>query len=103
MDKNMDPELMPLLSEGDDPPRVSPDPMAGSAVSQELEEGEPASLSTSLETGFSTLSELSPRIKEQELSGNVNLLVEEMNRPESGPGEAMEGAMEPAPEDEGST
>nr|KAF6417653.1 WD repeat containing antisense to TP53 [Molossus molossus] len=104
MDKNTDPELMPLLSEGDDPPRVSPDPMAGSAVSQELEEGEPASLSTSLESEFSTPSELSPRIKEQELSGNASLLAEEMNRPESGPGEAVEGVSEePAPEDEGST
>lgn len=95
---------MPLQPEGDDTPRVSPDPMAGSAVSQEMEAGDPASLSTSLEIGFCTPSELSPGIKEQELSENVSLPAEETNRPELGPGEAMEGVSEePAPEDEGST
>lgn len=100
----MDPELMPLTSEGVDPPRVSPDPMAGSAVSQELEEGGPASLAPSLETGVCTPSELSPGIKEQELSENVSLSAEETNGPALEPGEAMEGVSEePVPEDEGST
>ncbi|KAM8819600.1 telomerase Cajal body protein 1 [Rhynchonycteris naso] len=104
VDKNTDPELMPLPSDGDDPPRVSPDPVAGSAVSQELGEGDPASLSTSLETGFGPSIELSPRIKVQELSENVSLPAEETNRPELGSGEAMEGVSEePAPEDEGTT
>ncbi|XP_023599716.1 telomerase Cajal body protein 1 isoform X2 [Myotis lucifugus] len=104
MDTNTDPELMPLTSEGDDLPRVSPDPMAGSAVSQEPEEGDPASLSTSPETGVCTPSELSPGIKEQELSENVSLPAEETNGPELGPGEAMEGVSEePVPEEEGST
>ncbi|XP_035888972.1 telomerase Cajal body protein 1 isoform X4 [Phyllostomus discolor] len=104
MDKNTDPELMPLPSEGDDPPLVFPDPMASPAVSQELGEEDPASLSTSLETGFGTPSELSPRIKEQELSENVSLLAEETNRAELGPGETMEGvSAEPAREDEDST
>ncbi|XP_066220880.1 telomerase Cajal body protein 1 [Saccopteryx leptura] len=104
MDKNTDPELMPLPSDGDDPPRASPDPVAGSTVSQELGEGDPASVSTSLETGFGPSIELSPRIKEQELSENVSPPIEGTNRPELGPGEAMEGVSEePAPEDEGTT
>ncbi|XP_059524724.1 telomerase Cajal body protein 1 [Myotis daubentonii] len=104
MDKNTDPELMPLTSEGDDPPRVSPDPMAGSAVSQEPEEGDPASLSTSPETGVCTPSGLSPGIKEQELSESVSLPAEETNGPELGPGEAVGGVSEePVPEEEGST
>lgn len=104
MDKNTDSELMLPPPDGDDSPRMSPDPTAGSAVSQELGEGDRASLSTPLETGFDTPSELSPRIEEQELSENVNLPAEETNRPESGPGEAMESVSEePAPEDEGYT
>ncbi|XP_004310657.2 telomerase Cajal body protein 1 [Globicephala melas] len=104
MDKNTDPELMPPTPDGDDPPRVSPDPMAVSAVSQELEEGDPASLSIPLETGFGIPSELSPRVEEQELSENVSLPAEETNRPELGPGEDVEGVSEePAPEDEGYT
>lgn len=104
MDKNTDPELMPPPSDVDDPPRMSPDPVAaGSAVSQELEE-DPVFLSTPLETGFGTASELSPRIEEQELSENMSLPAEETNRPELGSGEAMEGVSEePAPEDEGYT
>ncbi|XP_024604187.1 telomerase Cajal body protein 1 [Neophocaena asiaeorientalis asiaeorientalis] len=104
MDKNTDPELMPPTPDDDDPPRVSPDPMAVSAVSQELEEGDPASLSIPLETGFGIPSGLSPRVEEQELSENVSLPAEETNRPELGPGEDVEGVSEePAPEDEGYT
>lgn len=102
MDK--DPELMPLTSEGDDPPRVSPDPVAGTAVSQEPEEGDPASLSTSPGTGVCTPSELSPGIKEQELSESGSLPAEETNGPGLGPGEAVGGVSEePVPEEEGST
>lgn len=104
VDEITDPELMPLPSDGEDPPRVFPDPMASSAVSQELGEGDPASLSTSLERGFGTPSELSSRIEEQELSENVSLLAEETNRAELGPGETMEGvSAEPLLEDEDST
>ncbi|XP_058415790.1 telomerase Cajal body protein 1 isoform X3 [Diceros bicornis minor] len=104
VDKNTDPERMLPPPDGDDPPQVSPDPAAGSAVSQELREGDRASLFTPLEIGFGTPSELSPRIEEQELSENVNLPAEETNRPESGPGEAVEGVSEdPAPEEEGYT
>ncbi|XP_059765137.1 telomerase Cajal body protein 1 isoform X3 [Balaenoptera ricei] len=104
MDKNTDPELMPPTPDGDDPPGVSADPMAVSAVSQELEEGDPASLSIPLETGFGIPSGLSPRVEEQELSENVSLPAEETNRPELGPGEDVEGVSEePAPEDEGYT
>lgn len=103
MDENTDPELMPPPSNVDDPPRMSPDPVAGSAVSQKLEE-DPVSVSTPLETGFGTPSELSPRIEEQELSENMSLPAEETNRPELGSGETVEGASEePAPEDEGYT
>lgn len=103
MDKNTDPELMPLPSDGDDPPRVFPDPMASPSVSQELGEGDTA-LSTSPETGFGTPSELSPRIKEQELSESASLLAEETNRAELGPGETVEGvSAEPTLEDEDST
>ncbi|KAM9211148.1 telomerase Cajal body protein 1 isoform 2-T2 [Dugong dugon] len=101
MDKNTDSELMPPPPDGDDPPRISPDPVAVSAVSQELGEKGPASLSTLLETGFGTPSELSPRIEEQEPE-NASLSAEETNGPELGPGEAMEGVSEePALEDEG--
>ncbi|XP_024420890.2 telomerase Cajal body protein 1 isoform X1 [Desmodus rotundus] len=104
VDEITDPELMPLPSDGEDPPRVFPDPMASSAVSQELGEGDPASLSTSLERGFGTPSQLSSRIEEQELSENVSLLAEETNRAELGPGETMEGvSAEPLLEDEDST
>lgn len=99
MDKNTDPELMPPSSDGDDPPLRSPDPVSGPAVSQELEEGDPASLS--LETGFGTPSKLSPRIEEQELSENMSLPAEETHRPELGSGEAMECVSEePAAENE---
>uniref|UniRef100_A0A8C3VX92 Telomerase Cajal body protein 1 n=1 Tax=Catagonus wagneri TaxID=51154 RepID=A0A8C3VX92_9CETA len=104
MDKNTNPELTPPPLDGDDPLRMSPDPVAGSAVSQELGEGDPASLSTPLETKFGTPSELSPRIEEQELSEKVNLPAEETSKPELGPGEDMEAVSEePAPEDEGYT
>lgn len=103
MDKNTDPELMPLTFERDDPPPVSPDPMVGSPLSRELEEGDPAFLSTSLDTGFCAPSELSPGIKEQELSENVSLPAEDTNRPDLGPGGAVESVCEePVPEDEGS-
>ncbi|XP_039703171.1 telomerase Cajal body protein 1 isoform X2 [Pteropus medius] len=102
VDKNMDPELMPPPSDGDDQPHMSPDPMAGSAVSQEPGEGDLASLSTPLETGFGTPSEWSPGIKEQELSESVSFPAEETNRPELGSEEAIEGVSEePTPEDEG--
>ncbi|XP_032354582.1 telomerase Cajal body protein 1 isoform X1 [Camelus ferus] len=102
MDKNTDPELMPPPPpDGDDPLRMSPDSMAGSAVAQELGEGDPASLSTPLETGCGIPSELSPRMEEQELYENANLPAEETNRPELGAGEDVEGVPEePAPEDE---
>ncbi|XP_019520505.1 PREDICTED: telomerase Cajal body protein 1 isoform X2 [Hipposideros armiger] len=101
MDKNTDPELMPPPSNGGDPPLRSPDPVSGSAVSQELEEGDPASLSIPLETEFGTSSKLSPRIEEQELSENMSLPAEETKRPELGSGETMECVSEePAPEDE---
>ncbi|XP_042112568.1 telomerase Cajal body protein 1 isoform X2 [Ovis aries] len=104
MDKNTDPELMPPLRDGDDLPQVSSDPMAGLALSQELEEGVPASLSTPLETGFGPPSELSSRVEEKELSENVSLPAEETNRPELGPGEDVEGVSEElSPEDEGYT
>uniref|UniRef100_A0A8D0YAL1 WD repeat containing antisense to TP53 n=1 Tax=Sus scrofa TaxID=9823 RepID=A0A8D0YAL1_PIG len=104
MDKNTNPEQTPPPPDGDDAPRISPDPGAGSAVSQELGEGDPASLSTPLEAEFDTPSELSPRIEEQELSEKVSLPAEETNKPELGPGEDMEDVSEePAPEDEGYT
>lgn len=102
VDKNTDPELMPPPSDGDEPPHMSPDPLAGSAVSQELGEGDLASLSTPLETGFGTPGEWSPGIEEQELSESVSFLAEETNRPELGSEEAIEGVSEePTPEDEG--
>ncbi|XP_053425910.1 telomerase Cajal body protein 1 isoform X2 [Nycticebus coucang] len=101
MDKNTDPELMPPTPDGDGLPRMSPVPVAGSAVSQELGEGDPASLSTPLETESGTPSELSPRIGKQELSENVSLPAEETNGPELESGEALEGVSEEAaPEDE---
>lgn len=104
MDKNTDPELMPPPRDGDDPPQVSPDPVAGLALSQELEEGVPASLSTPLETGFDSPSELSSRVEEKELSENVSLPAEETSRPELGPGEDVEGvSVELTSEDEGYT
>ena len=77
--------------------------MAGLALSQELEEGVPASLPTPLETGFGS-SELSSRVEKKELSENVSLPAEETNRPELGPGEDVEGVSEElTPEDEGYT
>ncbi|KAL2765781.1 telomerase Cajal body protein 1 [Daubentonia madagascariensis] len=104
MDKNTELELMPPPPDGDDPPQMSPVPAAGSAVSQELGEGDPASLPTPLETEFGTPSELSPRIEKQELSENASLPAEETNGPELGSGEAVEGVSEEAaPEDEGDT
>lgn len=113
MNKNADSELMPPPPERGDPPRLSPDPVAGSAVSQELREGDPVSLSTPLETEFGSPSELSPRIEEQELSENTSLPAEEANGslseeeangPELGSGKAMEDTSgEPAAEDEGDT
>uniref|UniRef100_A0A2K6GST3 Telomerase Cajal body protein 1 n=1 Tax=Propithecus coquereli TaxID=379532 RepID=A0A2K6GST3_PROCO len=104
MDKNTDPELMPPPPVGDEPPRMSPVPVAGSAVSQELGEGDPATLSTPLETEYGAPTELSPRIEEQDLSENASLPAGETNGPELGSGEAMEGVSEEvAPEDEGDT
>uniref|UniRef100_A0A8C9DQ68 Telomerase Cajal body protein 1 n=1 Tax=Prolemur simus TaxID=1328070 RepID=A0A8C9DQ68_PROSS len=104
MDKNTDPELVPPPPDGEEPPRTSPVPVAASAVSQELGEGDPATLSTPLETECGTPSELSPRIEEQELSENASLPAGETNRPEVGPGEATEAVSEEAaPEDEGDT
>uniref|UniRef100_F7DDC2 Telomerase Cajal body protein 1 n=1 Tax=Callithrix jacchus TaxID=9483 RepID=F7DDC2_CALJA len=111
MDKNADPELMPPPSERDDPPRLSPYPVAGSAVSQEPGEGDPVSLSTPLETEFGPPSEMSPRIEKQELSengsltaeeANGSLFEEEVNGPGLGSGKAMEDASgEPTADDEG--
>ncbi|XP_077021979.1 telomerase Cajal body protein 1 [Tamandua tetradactyla] len=103
MRKHTDPELMTPPPNEDDPLRMSPDPAAGSAVFQEHEEGIPSSFSTSLETRFATASKLSPRIEEQEPFENVNLPAEETNRPDLGPGEAMEGLEKPTPEGEGYT
>ncbi|XP_062967315.1 telomerase Cajal body protein 1 isoform X2 [Cynocephalus volans] len=106
MDKDTDPELMPPPPDGDNPPQKSPDPAAGSAVSRELGEVDPASLSAALEAEFDTSSALSPRIEEQELSENASLPAEETNGPELGSGEIMEGrgvSEEPGPEDEGDT
>ncbi|XP_037347932.1 telomerase Cajal body protein 1 [Talpa occidentalis] len=102
MDKNTDPELIPPPPDGDDPSRISPDPITGSAVSQELEEKDPASSSTPLETAPT---EMSPRAQEQELSEKVSLPAQETNRPALEPEEAMEEGVseEPAPEDEGYT
>ncbi|XP_004468824.2 telomerase Cajal body protein 1 [Dasypus novemcinctus] len=113
--KNTDPHLMTPPSDGDDPLRMTPDPAAGSAVSQELGEGNPSSLSTTLEIGFGTPSRLSPRIQEQELSEKASFPVEEeTNGPDLESGEAMEGVseesgaegevyMDPSPENEGYT
>ncbi|XP_055970854.1 telomerase Cajal body protein 1 [Sorex fumeus] len=104
MDKSTDPEPMPPSSGGADPPSKSPDSVAGSALPQELGEGDPASVATPLETGFITPSELSPRTEEQELSRNVSPPEEETNTLEVDAGEAMEGVAEaPDPEDEGYT
>lgn len=66
MDKNTDPEFIPPPPGGDDLPQRSPDPVAGSAVSQE------PSLSTPLEAEFDTPRELSPQIKKQELDENAS-------------------------------
>ncbi|XP_023369771.1 telomerase Cajal body protein 1 isoform X2 [Otolemur garnettii] len=101
MDKNTDLEVMPPPPDGDSLPHRSPVSVAGSAVSQQLGERDPASLSTPLETESGILSESSPRIEKQKLSENVSLPAEETNRPDLGSGEAMEGVSEEAfPEDE---
>ncbi|XP_007950544.1 telomerase Cajal body protein 1 [Orycteropus afer afer] len=103
MDKSSDPELMPQPHDGDDPSRMSLDPVAVSAVSPELDEEGPASLPTLLETEFGTGHELSPRIEKQE-SENSSLPAEETNGPELGLGETMEGVPEePALEGERNT
>ncbi|ELW63593.1 telomerase Cajal body protein 1 [Tupaia chinensis] len=99
MDENTDPELMPPPPDGDDPPRLSPEPVASSAASPELGE---VDLAVHLETQPGTPSELNPPIEEQELSENANLPAEETNGMELGSGEAVEdGPEEPAQEDEG--
>ncbi|KAM4823758.1 telomerase Cajal body protein 1 isoform X1 [Urocitellus parryii] len=104
MDKNTDPEFIPPPPGGDDLPQRSPDPVAGSASSQELGEENPASLSTPLETEFDTPHELSPHIKKQELDENASSPAEKMSVPELGSEEAMEGVSEEAaPEEEEDT
>ncbi|XP_007523444.1 telomerase Cajal body protein 1 [Erinaceus europaeus] len=97
--EDADPELMPPPCDGHDPPRVSPDPQAGS---QELAAGDPAALSTPLGTACGPPAGLSPRIEEPEPSGNVSLPAEETDRPDWSPEEAVEGVSEdPGAEDEG--
>ncbi|XP_046945916.1 telomerase Cajal body protein 1 [Lynx rufus] len=101
-DKDPDPELVPPPADGDEPPRLSPDPKAGSAGSQETGEGGSASISAPPETGFGTPREPSPPVEEPELSENVSTPAEETDRPELGPGEPTAGVPEEAPsEDEG--
>lgn len=102
-DKDPHPDLMPPPADGDEPPpRLSPDPTAGSAGSQDGGEEGSASASAPLETGFGTRRELSPRVEEPEVSENVSPPAEETDRPELGPGEAAAGVSEEAPpEDEG--
>ncbi|XP_025776074.1 telomerase Cajal body protein 1 [Puma concolor] len=101
-DKDPDPELVPPPADGDEPPRLSPDPKAGSAGSQETGEGGSASISASPETGFGTPREPSPPVEKPELSENVSPPAEEPDRPELGPGEPTAGVSEEAPpEDEG--
>lgn len=86
---------------GDDPPRSSPDPTAGS---QEPGERGSAPASPAPEAGLAAPSELSSRVEEPELCESASLPAEEANRPDSGPGEAVEGVSEdPAPEDEAYT
>lgn len=97
-DNNTDSEQVPPPRGGDDQPQVATDPVAGSVVSQELQQGD----SAPLEVEFNTSSELSPRIEEQEISKNANLPVEETNRPDLESLEATEGVSEePAAVDEG--
>ena len=101
-DKDPDPELVPPPADGDEPPRLSPDPKAGSAGSQETGEGGSASISAPPETGFGTPREPSPPVEEPELSENVSPPAEQTDRPELGPGEPTAGVSEEAPpEDEG--
>lgn len=97
-DKNTDSEQVPPPCGGDDPPQVATDPVAGSVVSQELQQGD----SAPLEVEFNASSELSPRVEEQDISENAKLPIEETNRPELEAGEATEGVSEePAAMDEG--
>lgn len=105
MDKNTEPEFIPPPPGGDDDlPQMSPDPVAGSAVPQELGEENPASLSTPLEIEFDAPRELSPQIKKQELDENASSPAEKTSVPELGSEEAMEGVSEEtAPEDEEDT
>uniref|UniRef100_A0A8C5KCR3 Telomerase Cajal body protein 1 n=1 Tax=Jaculus jaculus TaxID=51337 RepID=A0A8C5KCR3_JACJA len=103
VDKNTDSELMSPPRGGDDQAHMSTDAVAGSTVAQQLEQGDPASLSVPLEE-FSTPSELNPPIEEQDFSENVSLPAEETNRPDTESGEAMDGVSEdPVPDHEGDT
>lgn len=98
--KNTDSEPVPPPCGGDDQPHLATDPVAGSVVSQELQQGN----SAPLEVEFNTSSELSPRIEEQEVSEHASLPVEETHRPELESGEATEGVSEErAQVDEGDT
>lgn len=85
-DKNTDSEPVPPPCSGDDQHQVATDPVAGSVVSQELQQGD----SAPLEAEFNTSRGLSPRIEEQEVSQNASLPVEETNRPEVESGETTE-------------
>ncbi|XP_042822087.1 telomerase Cajal body protein 1 [Panthera tigris] len=96
-DKDPDPEPIPPPADGDEPPRLSPDPKAGSAGSQETGEGGSASISAPPETGFGTPREPSPPVEEPELSEDVSPPAEETDRPELGPGEPTAGVSEEAP------
>lgn len=99
-DKNTDSEPVPPSFGGDDQPQVATDAVAGSVVSQELQQGD----SAPLEVEFNISSELSARIEEQDVPENASLPVEETNGPELESGKAMEGVSEePAAVDEGDT
>lgn len=97
MDQNMDPELIALPPDGDDPPLVSPDPVTGSSVPQELER-DPASPSAPLQT---TPTELRQPAEERELAGRASLPALETNRPAPAAEEAVQSVSEELPpEDE---
>lgn len=98
--KNTDSEPVPPPCGGDEQSQLAIDLVAGSVVSQELQQGD----SAPLEVESNTSSELSPRIEDPQVSGNVSLPVEETNRPVLESGEATEGVSEePAEMDEGDT
>ncbi|XP_055450422.1 telomerase Cajal body protein 1 isoform X2 [Psammomys obesus] len=100
VDTNADSELVPPPCAGGHQPPAATDAVAGPAVSQEPQQGDPASPSAPVEVG--TLGVSSPRIEEQGLSGNASPPVEDRIRPELASEEAVEGVSEePAAVDEG--